>query len=142
MLRSHHTRLARVAALLLLLLLLHPGFAAAQGVDVSQWRQGDPALEDSFSRNTGQWNIDGGSDALSYIGRGRLSVQVPEEELFRWVTLDSDEAFKDFYVEIDATHIDGPTDGMMGIMFRYVDADNFYALPGRRGGLLRRTGLC
>ena len=128
MLRRHHTHLARVAALLLLLLLLHPGFAAAQGVDLSQWRQGDPALEDSFSRNTGQWNIDGGSDALSYISRGRLSVQVPEEELFRWVTLDNDEAFKDFYVEIDATHIDGPTDGMMGIMFRYVDADNFYAL--------------
>jgi hypothetical protein len=127
MLRIHHSCLARAAALLLLLLLLQPGCAAAQGVDVSLWRQGDPALEDSFSRNTGQWNIDGASDALSAIGRGRLSVQVPEEELFRWVTLDSDEAFKDFYVEIDATHIDGPTDGMMGIMFRSADADNFYA---------------
>jgi len=126
MLLHIHTRRAHAAVLLALILALLPGLAGAQGVDVSLWRQGNPALADSFSRNTGQWNVETGSRALSFISRGRLTIQVPEEELFRWVRFDSDEAFADFYVEIDATHIDGPTDGMMGLIFRYEDADNFY----------------
>ena len=123
----HDTPHATLAMALVLLALLWPaGSAAAQGVDVSQWRQGNPAIGDNFSRDTGQWNIDSGSDALSAISRGRLTVQVPEKELFRWVTLDSKDVFKDFYAEVDATHIDGPTDGMLGLIFRYADADNFY----------------
>jgi len=126
MLFRHHNRPVQATVLLTLILVLLPGLAGAQGVDVSLWRQGNPALADSFSRNTGQWDVDTGSKALSFISRGRLTVQVPEKELFRWVTFDSDEAFADFYVEIDATHIDGPTDGMMGLIFRYEDADNFY----------------
>ncbi len=127
MLRRHSIPPARCVALLFLVLFMQPGFAAAQGADVSQWREGNPALEDNFSRDSGQWNVESGSEALSFINRGRLTVQVPEGELFRWVTLDSDDAFKDFYVEILATHIDGPADGMMGMIFRYTDADNFYA---------------
>lgn len=126
MLLRHHTHPAQVIVLVVLILALLPGLAGAQGIDVSLLRQGNPAVSDNFSRDAGRWAIDSGSDALSFISRGRLSVRVPEEELFRWVTLDIDKAFADFYVEVDATHIDGPTDGMMGLIFRYEDADNFY----------------
>jgi len=125
MFRSHNNHPRWIVTLFLLALLVNPGPAYAQGVDVSLWRQGDPALSDNFSRDVGKWDVDRGSRALSFINRGRLSVQVPEKELFRWVTFGSDE-FADFYVEVDATHIDGPTDGMLGLIFRYEDADNFY----------------
>ncbi|MGE5604008.1 MAG: SH3 domain-containing protein, partial [Nitrososphaerales archaeon] len=33
----------------------------------------------------------------------------------------------DFYVEVDAAAEAGPADGMLGILFRYEDIDNFYA---------------
>jgi hypothetical protein len=71
--------------------------------------------------------VDEGRDALRAISRGRLLVRVPEEELFRWATLDTGEVYKDFYVEVEAEPLEGPADGMLGLIFRYADADNFYA---------------
>lgn len=134
MLRRRLIPRAPVLALMVLSLLLPALSAGAQGADVSQWRLGDPAIEDTFSRNSGQWNVDkrsgpadSGREALSFISGGRLTVRVPEDELFRWTTLKSDDVFKDFYLEVDTTHRDGPTDGMIGVIFRYADADNFYA---------------
>ena len=113
--------------LLVCALILPVAPAFAQGTDVEQWRSADPALTDNFSRNTGQWTVDKGSDALRTISRGRLIVSIPEEELFRWAALDTGESYADFYVEVDAERLNGPEDGMMGIIFRYADADNFYA---------------
>jgi hypothetical protein len=127
MLRRPFFSRALAVAFLVLTLLLPSSSAVAQGVDVSEWRQGTPALADSFSRDTGQWNVDSGRDALTFINRGRLTIQVPEGELFRWVAPDNNDTFKDFYLEVDAVQVDGPTDGMMGVIFRYADADNFYA---------------
>ncbi|MCU0510124.1 MAG: SH3 domain-containing protein [Anaerolineae bacterium] len=118
----------RKALLLLALVLLAlPLPVLAQGADVDQWRAGEPTVEDNFSRNTGQWTVDSGREALSQIARGRLIISVPEEELFRWATLDTGALYTDFYVEVDAEPLAGPEDGMMGVVFRYTDADNFYA---------------
>jgi hypothetical protein len=114
-------------ALVLIALSALPAPAArGQGADVDQWRTGDPAVSDNFSRNSGQWSVDTGRDALRAISRGRLLINVPEEDLFRWATLDTGNLYKDFYVEVDAEPLAGPADGMMGIVFRYTDADNFY----------------
>lgn len=119
--------MSRVLTLLLILTLLAPAASAlAQGADVDLWRTGDPALSDNFSRNTGQWSTDTGSDALRRITRGRLLIDVPEADMFRWSILDAGD-YGDFYVEADASYVDGPADGIMGIVFRYTDVDNFYA---------------
>lgn len=124
-------RLAAPSALLTLVLLstfLLPALpAAAQEVTPGDWRQGTPALSDNFSRNTNQWTVDTGGDALRTISRGRLTIQIPEAELFRWSTLDTGDGYADFYAEVHARHIAGPVDAMMGLIFRYVDVDNFYA---------------
>ena len=113
--------------LALVLLALPPAATYAQGADIDQWRTGDPALADNFSRDAGRWTLDAGADALRAISRGRLLISVPESELFRWATLDTPDLYRDFYVEVDAQPLAGPTDGMLGVVFRYTDADNFYA---------------
>ena len=108
----------------------HPSRSPCPGAGHGRRRGGaapTPPLTDNFSRNTGQWTVDKGSDALRTISRGRLIVSIPEEELFRWAALDTGQSYADFYVEVDAERLDGPEDGMMGIIFRYADADNFYA---------------
>ena len=126
---SHPARAwSRVLVLLIVMTFLLPSIpAAAQGTTPDAWRKGSAAVSDNFSRNTGQWTVDTGGDAARTIGRGRLTITVPEPELFRWSTLDSAGTFKDFYAEVDATHEAGPTDAMMGVIFRYADVDNFYA---------------
>jgi hypothetical protein len=120
--------------LLALLALLPPASTHAQGADVDEWRSGNPTLTDNFSRNTGQWSVDTARDAVRTISRGRLLISVPEEELFRWSTLDTPDLYSDFYVEVDAEPVAGPLDGMMGIVFRYADADNFYAFLATADG--------
>lgn len=119
--------MSRILTLLLILALLAPAAAFAQGADIDDWRAGEPALSDNFSRNAGAWTTDTGADALRRITRGRLLLDVPEDQMFRWSLLDAGDPFSDFYVEVDATFVDGPADGMMGVVFRYTDADNFYA---------------
>lgn len=117
------------SALLLALLLgsLLPLPVAAQGATPQDWRKGAAAVADDFSRDQGQWSVDTGRDAARTIARGRLTVRVPEPELFRWSTLQTAADFSDFYVEVEASQAAGPGDGMQGVMFRYVDSDNFYA---------------
>ncbi len=116
-----------LALVLLALAAPLPPAASAQGADVDLWRAGEPALADNFSRDSGQWTLDAGRDARRAISRGRLVVSVPEPELFRWAALDTADLYKDFYVEVDAEPLSGPADGMLGVVFRYTDADNFYA---------------
>jgi hypothetical protein len=124
------SRPVRASALLLavaLLSLLAPVRVGAQAATPDAWRKDAATISDSFARDTGQWTIDTGPDTFRSISRGRLTVRVPEAELLRWSTLDSADAFDDFYVEVDATPEAGPADGMLGIIFRYEDSDNFYA---------------
>lgn len=125
------TRLLRTSAsvlvCVLLTILVPSSNVVAQDATPEAWRKSEVTVSDNFSRNTGQWTVDTGRDALRTIARGRLTVRVPEAELFRWSTLESADPFADFYVEVDATKEAGPADGMLGIIFRYEDIDNFYA---------------
>ncbi len=133
---SHRTRAFCLALALSLLqvLWLFPDSAGAQTATPDAWRKGSAAVSDNFSKNTGQWAVDAGRNPDRAIAQGALSIRIPETELFRWSTLDSPDAFKDFYVEVDAAYDAGPTDGMLGIIFRYVDADNFYAFSSSADG--------
>ncbi len=116
-----------VLAFAVLAVLVPSAGVAAQSATPDAWRNGAAAIDDNFTRNTGQWTVDAGRDGLRTIARGRLIVRVPEAELFRWSTLGSADPLGDFYVEVDATKEAGPADGMLGIIFRYKDIDNFYA---------------
>ncbi len=100
--------------------------AAAQGAAPDEWRQGAGDVTDNFSRDKGQWTVDAGRDPLRSISRGRLTLRVPEPELFRWSTLDAPDDFGDFYLQVNATEEAGASDAMIGVIFRYEDVDNFY----------------
>src|SRR5512139_2175714 len=81
------SRRTRAPALLLILALLLtvvlPALpAAAQTAAPEIWRKRTPAVNDNFSRNTGQWAVDTGTNALRTIARGRLNIDIPEAELF------------------------------------------------------------
>ncbi len=112
---------------MMLALVLPSARAAAQGPSPDDWRKGASEVSDTFSRDKGQWTVDEGRDPLRTIASGALTLRVPESELFRWAALDAPQAFKDFYVQVDATEDAGPADAMLGIIFRYQDVDNFYA---------------
>jgi hypothetical protein len=55
---------------------------------------------------------------------GGLHLIVNEADLSIWSTLDRD--FEDFSLEVSGGVVEGPQDGIYGVLFRYADWDNFY----------------
>lgn len=71
----------------------------------------------------GTWNRDGAS--ISYYAGG-LRIQVNETQHDYWSVTGKN--FYDVQVEVDAVKLNGPDDNDFGVVCRYVDAENFYAL--------------
>jgi hypothetical protein len=126
---SHLRAFSLPVGLSLLLAFLLPCLpAAAQDATPDAWRKGASTVSDNFSVDEGQWTVDSGRDPLRSVARGRLRVRVPEPEFFRWSTLDKVDGLKNFYAEVDGREETGAADAMLGMIFRYEDVDNFYAL--------------
>lgn len=98
-------------------------------------READPDFTDDFRRNDGTWGVK--SDAISslFYQRGAYHVSVAVTNTVSWGIADL--AVSDFLVEVDATHVAGPLDNEMGVIFRYQDGDNFYAFMISSDGYYR-----
>ncbi len=88
----------------------------------------------------GTWSRDGAS--ISYYAGG-LRIQVNETQHDYWSVTGKN--FYDVSVEVDAVKLNGPDDNDFGIVCRYMDAENFYALvissDGYYGIAKRVTGV-
>lgn len=110
--------------LLLCLTACHPGFFTA---DHLPWVGDDPVLfRDGFSGENIGWSTH--EDSLSFAGFDmngyRLWSKMPDFQFWSVPGLN----FKDTLVQVQAKKLAGPDDNLFGVICRYQDDDNFYAL--------------
>ncbi len=103
-----------------------PAFDAAAILDrVDTVHEEDATLSEDFRRDSGAWAL-GSEDASEIeIARRALSIHIIDPNWLGWSNL-TDVQAADLLMEADIRLDSGPTATEMGIMFRYVDADNFY----------------
>lgn len=108
----------------------------AEAIDVAERlaeiKADDPTTSDDFRRDNDTWNIEPDEDA-SFFYRGRtfhIKVDAPE-----WIGWSRGEiTTTNFLLEVDAQYVDGPADAEYGVIFRQVDADNYYFFAISRSG--------
>lgn len=112
--------------------------------DTLPWVSDTPILfADDFSRQTGGWQTH--QDRLSYIGYEqdgfRLWVDVPNYQVWSVPGLN----FVNTHIYTRARQLAGPSDNLWGVLCRYQDGDNYYALvissDGYYGIMKKQAGV-
>ena len=98
-----------------------------------QIREVEPDLTDDFYEITDLWNTSYDGDTASYYKAGAFHISINAENLVVWEVGDIDAA--DFLVEVDVSHYDGSLVNEGGLLFRYVDDENFYLFTVSSDGL-------
>ncbi|MCB2202923.1 hypothetical protein KQH56_02840 [bacterium] len=116
--------LALFALCLLVLTSCRPAFLAA---DQLPWMGEEPVLfRDDYSEDMGIWTTWETQSSFSAYDQGglRLWAGVPEYQFWSVPGLN----FEDVLVNVHARKLTGPDNNLFGLICRYQDADNFYAL--------------
>lgn len=79
---------------------------------------------DDFSDPSTGWSQYDEPGGWSRYEEGGLHITVRLPELYVWSS--AGRSFQDFTVEVDGRLVEGPPDGIYGIIFRLQDKDNFY----------------
>lgn len=132
---------ARVG-LLMLCLLLSSAIAAwaaphqQQTADlierVATIKRQTPSLTDHFRQDDGRWNTETDAEMARFYRASTLHVNILAPQTVGWSVGAIDLA--DFYLEVDAFHAGGPLDNEYGVIFRYVDSQNFYLFGASHDG--------
>lgn len=123
MLRNHKL-LALASFVLFVLTACRPAFLA---VDRLPWFGDEPVLfRDDFTENTGIWTTWETQSSFSAFDHGglRLWAGTPEYQFWSVPGLN----FENVLVNVHARKLTGPDNNLFGLICRYQDADNFYAL--------------
>jgi S1-C subfamily serine protease len=103
-----------------------PG-GARQSSDLTPTTDTDVILTDPFDDASGGWYAESSDDVLRDIAGGELTIEVVTPNFSGWSDL-ADLSLSDVIVEVDARKVSGPDLNAFGVMCRYLDSDNFYAL--------------
>lgn len=87
-------------------------------------RNAVPTYSDEFRRNLDAWYLPNDETTETEIASRELSVRVIDANWMGWARLDESPAAT-FLVEVDATQTDGAPEGMLGILFHFIDDANF-----------------
>jgi len=95
-------------------------------------RAEDPMTSDDFRRDNDAWDLEPTEDA-TFFYRGRtFRIKVDAPELIGWST--GEITGTNFLLEVDTQYVAGPDDAEYGVIFRQVDADNYYFFAISRSG--------
>lgn len=116
-----------VLSFLFLPLIIVACFEFPIAADTFGWIRDERILfKDTFSHNSGGWTTH--ENAISYAGYDqdgfRLWADVPNYQFWSVPGLN----FKDAQVVVRTRVLSGPDDNMFGLLCRYQDKDNYYAL--------------
>jgi len=81
-------------------------------------------FEDDFSDPTSGWSEHLSNASEKGYENGKYSILIKGTGLMSWSTPGL--SFGDFVLEVEATQVEGPDDNQYGVLYRYVDTDNFY----------------
>lgn len=79
---------------------------------------------DDFSDPTTGWSQRDQPGGWTRYEEGSFHITVRLPDLYMWSS--TSRSFADFTVEVDGRLIEGPPDGIYGVIFRQQDEDNFY----------------
>ena len=85
-----------------------------------------------FRRATDEWPPPAATGAARTFNLSTLRFALAERQTVAWSL--SNLTADNFYAEVDAFHVDGPLDNGFGLLFRYVDAENFYLFVASHDG--------
>ena len=100
------------------------GDSAAVGAELDDLRLTDPTLNETFRSDNGQWIPSADDVVATSVQDGALHVQVNDSLAYGWAT--HDVATDDVYVEADASLVGDAADAEYGLVFRYMDENNYY----------------
>ncbi len=117
-------------ALFVLIILLWMSLACSGTEALSQAQDtpqpGAVLFQDDFSDSHSGWDTWEDEVSMVKYQDGGLRILVGEEEYDYWTS--PGEKYLDTRVEVEAAKLSGPDDNDFGILCRYKDPDNFYAL--------------
>ncbi len=89
---------------------------------------GQVVLADSFVDNKTGWSVGTveGAGIQRAVADGAYHIEILSEDMVAWSTAGDAYQVDDFVLEVDATPLAGPDDNGYGVVFRYVDRENFY----------------
>lgn len=87
---------------------------------------GTIVFQDDFSRETGKWSTKKDNIAARYIKNGALWIEVFQEEYIAWSTYQEEE-FESVTIQVSAEFEKAEGEASVGVICRYVDAENFHA---------------
>lgn len=93
---------------------------------------GDVVLFDDFSTSVNGWDESSDEEFARYYLNDRYFIEVNPSQYTVWSALD--ENFENVVINVDANIEQAGHDGDIGILCRYVDADNHYALEVSEDG--------
>jgi len=97
-----------------------------------QASEGETAIYDDFSDNSLGWDEYADESVSSYLDDGKFFLQVNPKEYSFWVPLIQN--FENIVINVDVNIEQRALDGDIGVLCRYVDADNHYALEVSEDG--------
>jgi hypothetical protein len=122
--KTIHRSIAPVAVLAMAML-------ACQAITASESTDSEPPdtqaeviYQDDFENSNSGWLSQRDADGITDYDQGGYRIKVDLIEWFFWV--ESGKTFTDVKIDVDVTKIGGPDANEMGIICRYVDANNFY----------------
>jgi hypothetical protein len=83
-------------------------------------------FEDDFSDTSSGWDRVDADEGVTDYANGGYRIFVDQTEHDYWANPGL--SFGDVQVEVDATKVGGPDDNDLGVICRYQDTENFYAL--------------
>ena len=84
----------------------------------------EPTVSEQFRADTGDWSISASDDVRMEVRRRRLHINVDSPNWITWSLYTTE--MSDFLMEADVETVTSPLDGSFGMIFRTLDADNFY----------------
>lgn len=109
-------------------------FAAAVPSSGQQASEGQTVLYEEFSNNDRNWSETAEADTSTYISDGRLFLQVNPVQFSLWIPDPETPEFENIVINVDVNIEQAAHDGDIGVLCRYQDADNHYALEVSEDG--------
>lgn len=109
---------------------------AALATTITALRETEATYYDGFRQEDGAWPTRAESDrTVTYENRTLVfAMQASNSLSFSAYTPEEALTTSDYYVEVASSYLEGEQDGNYGLLFRYVDNENFYFFEVNQGG--------
>jgi hypothetical protein len=109
-------------------------FEAAAPSSGQQAAEGQTVFYEDFANNNRGWSETADTDTSTYLSDGRLFLQVNPVQFSLWIPNPETPDLENIVINVDVNIEQATHDGDIGVLCRYRDADNHYALEVSEDG--------